>query len=77
MINKLKEINEKLIQVNINNSEELKKQELIKRILEEKNSFLKMDIETAYQILDDLQIPREQMSEIYSELINPPEELSI
>lgn len=71
MIEVLKDINEKLIRANHNNSEELKKQELIKKILQEKNCFSKMDIDTAYQIFADLQIPREKMKNIYVELINP------
>lgn len=76
MIEVLKAINARMIAEHIDNPEELEKQELIKKILDEKDSFLKMDIETAYQILGDLKIPLDKMRNIYLELINPePEEL--
>ena len=48
MIEKLKSINKKLIDLNKNNDKELKKQLLIKKILEEKDCFLKISIEDAY-----------------------------
>ena len=73
MIEVLKAINARLIMGNINNPEELKKQELIKKLLQEKDCFLKMDMETAYQILEDLKIPQDKMRNIYLELINPEE----
>lgn len=77
MIEVLKAINARLIVGHIDDPEELKKQELIKKILSEKDCFLKMDIETAYQILEDLKIPQDKMRNIYLELINPgTEELS-
>lgn len=69
MIEKLKSINEKLIKLNKNNDEELKKQLLIKKILEEKDCFLKISIEDAYSILRDLKIPEEDLKKIYMELI--------
>lgn len=69
MINKLKKINEKLININQNNDTELKKQMLIKKILEEKDCFLKMDIERAYAILRDLGISEEDLRKVYIELI--------
>ena len=71
MIEVLKAINSRMIAGHQDDPEELEKQELIKKILEEKNSFLKMDIETAYQILEDLKIPLEKMRNIYLELITP------
>lgn len=76
MIEVLKAINARIITANIDNPEELEKQQLIKKILDEKDSFLKMDMETAYQILEDLKIPLDKMRNIYLELITPePEEL--
>lgn len=76
MIEVLKAINARIIAANIDNPEELEKQQLIKKILDEKDSFLKMDMETAYQILEDLKIPLDKMRNIYLELITPePEEL--
>lgn len=76
MIEVLKAINARIIAANIDNPEELEKQQLIKKILDEKDSFLKMDMQTAYQILEDLKIPLDKMRNIYLELITPePEEL--
>lgn len=69
MINKLKLINEKLIYKNKNNNMELKKQLLIKEILNEKNCFLKMNIEKAYSVLRDLEIDEKDLKEIYLKLI--------
>lgn len=74
MIEVLKAINARMIIGHINNPEELKKQETIKKILSEKDCFLKMDMETAYQILEDLKIPQDKMRNIYLELINPEQE---
>ena len=70
MINKLKEINEKLISIHQKNETELKKQLLIQKILNEKNCFFKMDIETAYSILKDLNINDKDLNNIYKELID-------
>lgn len=69
MIEKLKSINKKLIDLNKNNDEELKKQLLIKKILEEKDCFLKVSIEDAYSILRDLKISEEDLKKVYIELI--------
>lgn len=70
MIEKLKEINNKLIKFNINNPEELKKQKLIKKILSEKNCFLKMSIEQSYSILKDLNISDSEIKDVYFHLID-------
>lgn len=70
MIYKLKEINDKLIKMNQNNAQELKKYQLIRQILEEKNSFLHMNIEYAYAILRDLQIPENELKNVYMQLID-------
>ena len=69
MIKELKNINNKLIDLYQNNKEELNKQLLIKEILNEPNCFLKINIETAYKILKDLQIPDENLKIIYERLI--------
>lgn len=69
MIEKLKSINKKLIDLNKNNDKELKKQLLIKKILKEKDCFLKISIEAAYSILRDLKIPEEDLKKVYIELI--------
>ena len=69
MIEKLKSINKKLIDLNKNNDKELKKQLLIKKILEEKDCFLKVSIEDAYSILRDLKISEEDLKKVYIKLI--------
>lgn len=70
MIEELKNINEKYIEEYKENPHELKKYELIKIILNEKNCFLKMNIEYAYAILRDLKIPEDKIKEVYFELIS-------
>ena len=70
MIDKLKTITEKYIELNKNNSEELKKYQLIKEILNKKDCFLNMDIEYAYSILRDLEIPENEINYIYKQLID-------
>lgn len=70
MIERLKELNEKLIQTHNSDEDNLKKQLLIKKILDEKNCFFNMDIVTAYSILKDLGIPRSDLKVVYSELID-------
>ncbi len=69
MIEKLRDINEKLISLNKNNEKELKKQILIKKILKENDCFLKMSIENAYSILRDLKISEENLKKVYLELV--------
>lgn len=69
MIEKLIEINEKLIKLNENNENELRKQLLIKEILKEKDCFSKIDIEKSYSILRDLKIPEKNLRSIYMKLI--------
>ena len=69
MIEKLKIINDKLIEEYKNNPDELKKQQLIKKILKQKDPFINMNIEYAYSILKDLKIPNEQLKSIYVQLI--------
>lgn len=69
MITKLQEINKRLITLSKNDAKMLEKQLLIQKILAEENCFLKMDVETAYAILRDLQIPEEELKAIYLQLI--------
>ena len=70
MINELKIITEKHIETNKENPEELKKYELIKNILNQKDCFLNMSIEYAYSILRDLQIPENEIKNVYTQLIS-------
>lgn len=70
MIDKLKELNEKLINSNSENETDLQKQLLIQKLLKDKDCFLKMDIETAFSLLSDLKIPKEDLKRVYSELID-------
>lgn len=65
MLEKLREINNKLLEINPTN----KKQQLIKKLLQNKDCFLKINITDAYSILDDLKIPDEKKKEVYLELI--------
>ena len=69
MINKLRELNMKLIEVNMGKEEE-KKYQVIKKILSDDKCFFKMEIEYAYSILRDLGIPEEELKNYYSELID-------
>ena len=70
MIDKLKMITEKHIEANKENLEELKKYELIRDILNQNDCFLNMSIEYAYSILRDLQIPENEIKNVYTQLIN-------
>lgn len=70
MIDKLKMITEKYIEANKENPEELKKYELIRNILNQKDCFLNMSIGYAYSILRDLQIPENEIKNVYTQLIN-------
>lgn len=70
MINKLKTINENLLNEYKDDPEPHRRQELIKTILEEPNVFLKMSIETAYKILEDLEISPLDIPKVYSDLID-------
>ena len=70
MIERLKKINKELIIKYKNNPNDLKVQLLIKNILDEDNCFLKMNINTAYAILKDLEIDDNRIDDIYSVLIN-------
>lgn len=70
MIDKLKIITEKYIEVYKENPNELKKYKLIKEILNKKDCFLNMSIDYAYSILRDLQIPENELKSVYMQLIS-------
>ena len=70
MLEKLKLIASSLIEINKNNPKELKKYQIIKQILNKKDCFLNMDINYAYTILKDLQIPNEELKKVYMQLID-------
>lgn len=76
MINKLKEINNKILENNLENAEVLKKHQIIKKILDEDKCFFRMPIENAYAILRDLTIKEEDLQMVYMELIDDSQFIS-
>lgn len=70
MLEKLKEINVKIIE-QCSDDEEKSKQLLIQKILDEDNCFMKMNVDVAYAILRELNIDESMLKETYLELINP------
>ncbi|MGN1323561.1 MAG: hypothetical protein ACI4VT_06160 [Bacilli bacterium] len=70
MLEKLIEINNNIIN-QTNDEEKKKKHLLIKKILDDKQCFLKMNIETSYALLRELNVPEESIKNIYSNLIDP------
>ena len=70
MIDKLKEMNNKLILINKDDEIELRKQHLIREILNKKDVFLNIKIEYAYSILRDLKIEEENIEKVYLKLID-------
>ncbi|MBF0986968.1 MAG: hypothetical protein HXK72_01325 [Clostridiales bacterium] len=73
MIEELKKINEKLLLKNDNNIKEKEKYLIIKKILNKEKAFLKMNIEYAYGILRDLNVPEESIKNIYFQLLDEAE----
>ena len=71
MIEKLREINNKLIKLNSDDEKKLKKHKIIQKILNDDKWFFKMEIEYAYAILRDLGINEKDLKKVYMELINP------
>ncbi len=73
MIKKLREINNKLILKYklANNNEQLLKQRVINKLLQNDNCFFEMTIETAYMILTDLGIEKNNLKNTYLELTKP------
>lgn len=73
MIEELKKINERLLLENDNNINEKEKYLIIKKILNKEKAFLKMNIEYAYGILRDLNVPEESLKNIYFQLLDEAE----
>ena len=70
MLEKLKEINVKIIE-QCSADEEKSKQLLNQNILDEDNCFMKMNVDVAYALLRELNIDESMLKETYLELINP------
>ena len=70
MIEKLRELNDKLIEKNKNKPNLLKRQNLIHEMLEYDDLFFRIQIEDAYGILRDLGIKEDDLKNVYSELID-------
>ena len=70
MLEKLKEINVKIIE-QCSDDEEKSKQLLIQKILDEDNCFMKMNVDVAYALLRELNIDESMLKDTYLELINP------
>ncbi len=70
MIEKLRNINQKLIILNQNNEALLNKYKLIEKLLSDDKCFFKINIEEAYSILRDLQIDEKDIKNIYEDLID-------
>ncbi len=70
MLEQLVEINNQIIN-QISDEEKKEKHLLIKKILDDKQCFLKMNIETSYAILRELNIPEENLKSTYLNLIDP------
>lgn len=70
MIENLRLLNNKLIELNVHNATNLKKHKLIQKILSDDKCFFKMEIEYAYSILRDLGIPEKDLKMVYMELID-------
>lgn len=69
MLEKLRLINNKFLEIKTDENE-LKKHQLIRKILNDDKCFFKMNVEQAYAILRDLDFSKEELKEIYSELID-------
>lgn len=69
MLEKLIEINNYIIE-QTTDEEKKEKHLLIKKILNDKQCFLKMNIETSYALLRELNIPEENLKSVYSDLIS-------
>lgn len=69
MLEKLRFINDKFLDVK-KDKNDLNKHQLIKKILSDDKCFFKMSIEQAYAILRDLDFDEKDLNNIYSELID-------
>ena len=70
MFNKLKNINEQLLNIYQDNEPERVKQNLIKLVFQNPNCFFEIDINIAYSILRVLKIPETELKTVYLELID-------
>ncbi|MBR4261884.1 MAG: hypothetical protein IKQ35_00785 [Bacilli bacterium] len=70
MIEKLRKINDELIEKNKDNQELLKKQNLIHEMLDFDDLFFRINVEDAYGILRDLGFEENQLKEVYLKLID-------
>jgi len=70
MLENLIEVNNNIINQTKDEGKK-KKHLLIKKLLADKQCFFKMDIETSYAILRELNIPEENIKNTYSKLIDP------
>ena len=69
MLEKLRLINNKFLEIKTDENE-LKKHQLIKKILNDDKCFFKMNVEQAYAILRDLDFSEDELKGVYSELID-------
>ena len=69
MIEKLRKINSDII-IQTSDEQKKKKHLLIAKLLKDQQCFLKMNIETSYALLRELNIPEEEIKEKYQELID-------
>lgn len=70
MLDKLRCLNKQLLNIYKDDINNLEKQRLISKILQDDKFMFKIDIETAYAILRDLTIDEEDLRSVYSELID-------
>ena len=70
MFNKLKNINEQLLNIYQDNEPERVNQNLIKMVFQNTNWFFEIDINISYSILRDLKIPETELKTVYLELID-------
>lgn len=71
MLNKLRDINDKLINYYKDNNKEYEKQLKIRNILMDDTCFRNIKIEVAYSILRDLKISEEDLKIVYMQLTTP------
>lgn len=69
MLEKLRLINNKFLEIRTDENDKVKYQ-LIKKILNDDKCFFKMGIEQAYAILRDLDFSEDELKGVYSELID-------
>lgn len=76
MIEKLRMINNRISESTLDKKVK-KRHSIIKKILEDDDCFLKMDIEIAYGILRDLLIEEDKLKMVYMALIDKKEANSV